>query len=906
MATLGVRHNVNVDLQALKRSLSIVEPRARTLACLKSLAWDSPDAEVEWAPVQEIGRFTVGGFPTSSSIVPAPDAWTLAWHAGFRVCLSSSRGTLQWFDLRDRVKWHCAAGELTESVVAGLTADSFTRTGRMVPLGVTPESAQELFAQDPSSMLAERIRGWWERYCALTLSGQREQATDDQKSTFTRFIAGVLLLRTIEDTEQVRWFPRERLRTAVSNKSPNALDEAIGEASRKLNSRVLRRISSIPLSLTRDILNESYDIGVNFSALDVDPVGAFYEEILGVSYTHEEASQQGLFDRNVVTITDRTARRAQGVYYTPRIYADTLARVLLRPRIRLAEVVDELPIVADIAAGSGELLCAALREFLAEPAWRSPDVAWTILDSRLQAVDKNALALQLCALNLLRTAVRQVPALFDGRRLLPSLEANLRCGDALLSTTIDGLPSPDVVLINPPFHTPNRWSRPASPSVISELSEVSAHPNQALAFFAAATRITREGASIGVVLPSNVFTGSQSAPWREWLADRVRLDLVVANYGTPFRDTHSYAGLVLGRKRSARQWRARTRVVRIDGGIKSKEWDTGVLLSDSTSERHGVTSKIVPAIGPTSPDWVGSRPAQATLSRRVLPLYKVIGDTFHQGIVLAPEPWCSELFLFSRLPSGKFKHCLSHREVGPLESEMLRPFVNAKQVSRRVPLWCEPAVENTWVFVPPGGGAQWFDVETLPNNSGSRKLADSILDAILNSPRTSSRQGRKFVERARSGHIRFNAVKGFRDSADPLVFASKASPSSVGQGIGAAWFAWLNLAGDAVPVSGLQLRTARPEMAAALVAWMSIDKLVQPLMDASPVRINSSVQWNLSAVAEWMIPDLRDDALQPRLDELYVAFLAYRNEAEYMPHPSELDLSSYREVQKIALSLWRD
>jgi len=896
-----------VDLVALQRSLAIDDPLGRSRGVLRALAWDRPGAEVEWAPVDQIGRFTIGGFPTSSSVVPTPDkARTTAWHAGYRVCLSASRGELHWFDLHSRTRWQCLAGNLTLDVLEGLTAESFARTGRLSPTGVTPEVAQELFPRDPSAMLADRMRRWWESYCTFSLSGaSRKKPTEDQKDTFTRFISGVLLLRTIEDTERVPWLRHGTLLETAIGDSTRTFPQIVAEAAAALNSRVLSRIASVPPAIANTIIEESYSIGVNFASLDVDPVGSFYEEILGVEYSHEEHPQQEMFGRSVVTTADRSARRAHGVYYTPRIYADTMARVLVRPRVRTAETHDELPVIADIAAGSGELLCAALRELLSEPKWRDPNTVWNILDHKLQAIDKNPLALQLCALNILRTAVRHLPELFDGTRQLPSLESNLRCGDALVTDTIAAVPAPDVVLINPPFHAVNRWKRPDPSAAIPELSEVPSHPHAALAFFAAAVRLARPDASIGVIVPSNVLTGSQSASWRTWLAERVRLDLVVANYGTPFRDIHSFAGLVTGRKLRDGSKRPRTRVVRIEGSIKDEDFDTGVLLSEARDARRFVSSRIIKGIDGDSNDWLGGRRPDVIIKQGRAQLSDVFGDSFHQGVVLAPEPWKRELFLFRRSDAGTLVHELTGEDLGSVHSERLRPFVTAKQVSGKVALWCEPAVENSWVFVPPAGPDGWCDVDQLRSTDADAwTIARAVVKAILAVPASSAKQSAEFVRRAGDGQLRFSWLKGFRDAFEPLVYASKASPSSTGQGRGTAWYAWVNLDGDAVPVSGLQLRVRRPEFAAALVSWMSVDAHVQQLRSVSAARIGGSVQFDLSAVAQWPVPDLRDDSVQGHLDQLYATFLEYREEAQEMTPASAASLASYREVQALGSALW--
>jgi hypothetical protein len=706
-----------IRMQALKDSLTISDPRVRTEVALGALSWDRPEAQVEWAPLaHDIGRFTVGSFPTSASVVAAPEPARLAWLGGFRWCVSVEQGAVEWFDLKHRLRWRGTAGTLNVRTLAGLTARSFAHSGYFMPQEVTFEPLADDISSDPSRRVAIEIKQWWNLSCQRHLS---EESTPEEKSghkdRFTRFVAGILLLRTIEDMRYVSWLPHGCLRDAIGGRAPaGKLSEVIMRAATGLNSRVLKSMArALHADVKRAIIVGSYDLHIDFAALDVDPVGAFYEEILGIEYDHTAKPQRHLFGEDLETTEDRNARRDQGVYYTPRVYADTLARKLVRPAIRSAEKVEELPVVADIAAGSGELLCAALREFLAEPMWHAADVAWEVLNTKLQAVDRNPLALQLCALNLLRTAIRRVPSLLDGTRLFPPLDANLKAGDALLKSTIDGLPRPDIVLINPPFQTPNRWKPPDKRTAIPELAEVDAHPNRAIAFFAAAIRLGRPGAGLGVVMPSSLFDGPQSARWRRWLAEKVNFHLVAANYGTPFRDTHSRAGLVVAQKRtSEKQWRPRARIVRISGAV-DPDRDIGTLLSEEGDDDAAVLKLIAPPIDERSPDWLGPQTHARDVGGRRRALQEVMGGQFHQGVVLAAKPWKSGLFLFEKLPGGKLKHLYTGRVVGPLVSPRLRPFVNAKKVSKRVPLWCEPVVDHLWVFVPPGGGAAWVSVDAL-------------------------------------------------------------------------------------------------------------------------------------------------------------------------------------------------
>ncbi len=894
---------------SIAEALSLADPYERANELAQRLGWNSVGTEVEWTPVIEnLGHFALGGFPTSATLVvetKGKPAWEPAWHAGARWCLAPQAGKLQWYDLKNRLEWTGTPDTMTEATLEGFSPASFMQVGQFRPREVAPVGAADMHDESPGILVTEKINEWWTEYLRIhARAKQTANATQIQKDEFTRFVAGMLLLRTIEDLDRVKWLRPASLRKCSDEAG---FQKLVGRAAKELNSRVLHGMSMIPFELAKKMIDASYEIHVDFAALDVDPVGAFYEEILGVGVEHQEKAQKSLFGEDVKTTKVRTARRNKGVYYTPRIYANTLARMTVRPRIRVAEDIHELPVIADIAAGSGELLCAALREILCEPAWGQPEVAWNVLDSKLQAIDENPLALQLCALNLLRTAIRHVPELLTWGQRLPSLEQNLRSGNALLKKTLDDVAPADVVLINPPFHAPNHWRLPDSQEAIPELGKVNAHPHSAMAFFAAAMRLAKPGAAMGVVMPSMLFTGPQSAPWRAWIAEHVRLDMVVSNLGTPFRDVHSYAGLVVGQKQvNSKQWRPRTRVVQIHGLVQGEQWDTGVLLADTTANRTAVESRIISAVLGASPNWLGLGERKTLSSGGKKALLDIMSDTFHQGVVLAPALWSEKLFAFRDESPSRVRHEWSGRVID--RSSLLRPLVKSKKVTGNVPLWCEPRHAGRWAFVPPCVGQDWFDIRGLSKSDpAGYRIARLILECILgDADKVDNDKTREFVEEAQQGRIRFRAPNGYQDNALPLVYASRTSVTTASRGQGRTWYAWVNLEGTVLPASGLQMRVPRPQFAAALVAWMSLDECVQGLIETGAPRRDGSVEFILARVASWAIPDLREDRLQNRLDELYASFLAYREEAAGLDPKQALDLVSYREVQALALALWNE
>ena len=358
----------------------------------------------------------------------------------------------------------------------------------------------------------------------------------------------------------------------------------------------------------------------------------------------------------------------------------------------------------------------------------------------------------------------------------------------------------------------------------------------------------------------------------------------------------------MGKKQAPeRQWRPRTRVVHIGGLIRAEEWDTAVLLAEPGQKKDIVKSRIVAPVVASS-EWLGGKSQRTASSRGKAALQDVLGDRFHHGIELAPKPWRGKLFTFWSLPDGKVKHDLTGKIAN--RSSRLRPFVNAKTISPKVPLWCEPVVEDRWVFVPPGGGSRWFDIRSLrKTDPNSYELGKIILDAISSGQAAEGMAG-EFVKRAKLGEVRFRKHNSYQESDSPLVYASRTSVTAASRGQGRAWYAWVNLEGDAIPVSGIQLRAPRPEFAASVVVWMSQDDLILPLLDSGAPRLDGSVEFNLADVAAWPIPDLREDRLQQRLDELYAAFLAYREQAEGMTPAEALMLQEYREVQELAQALW--
>lgn len=894
---------LHADARAFRHALSIPQTKERTRRILDALSWNRPDAQVEWKVIPaEVGRFTISNFPTSAALVTAQTSpLKLAWESGFRWCLTTEEGAVDWYDLKLGRHWRGQGDSITQSALEGLTSESFADTGEMAPKAVNFDDFGTKYSIDPSHKVAEKIRQWWtslyQQYLVRTEKKSGALTDHNFRRNFTSAVAAVLLLRTVEDMNGAPWLKNGTLRVAA--KSQRTLGLCFRMAAERLNSRVLKaNYETLPHSTMRNVIDGSYDLGVDLAALDVDPVGAFYEEMLGYDYPYTPMSQRSLFGDNDFDIRqDSAARRREGVYYTPRIYADTLAQQIVRPRVRASESENELPVIADISAGSGELLCAALREILSEPMWRTPQTAWTMLDEKIYAIDINPLALDLCALNLLRTAIRYVPAILDTRRpALPALNKNLVDGDALTLPTLEKIPSLDIVLINPPFQSSRRWQIP--PNAIPQLNEVRVKPNRAVAFLAAAIAKCAPNAGIGAVLPSHFFSAETSAEWRSWVAEKMSVDLVVSHFGQQFRDAHSYAGLLLGHRRETTQWRPRSRIVRV-GPRTDDLHDTGALMSEMA--RPSLARPVKPGLE----SWLlDPEPVSIYVKRGTQPLREVIGDCFHQGVSPAPKFWGQNLFLFRDLGDGSVTHCYDQKSYDNISTTQLWPVARAKSLNGNVPLWCEPVSPSLFAYLP-------HPDETMSalkdRDVSAWRLARAIRKAVLaKSKFVRSEPDLAFVKSIKKGLISFHTTKGY-DPRDEraLLYASKSSVTEQSQGLNRAWHSWLSISGEVIPLSGTYARVDRVEIGAVLSVWMTIDEIVAPLYRQSIPRIGGSQQFRLMDINSWEIPDLRHDSFQKELDSFYLLYLEYREEANGLPFHDVFDLRLYKKLQDFAKKLWR-
>lgn len=193
-----------------------------------------------------------------------------------------------------------------------------------------------------------------------------------------------------------------------------------------------------------------------FDAVPTEILGSVYERFLGKVLEVPKAGK-------VRSVEKPEVRKAGGVYYTPAYIVDRVVRDTLSPLLEGRSPADIATLrIVDPACGSGSFLLGAydflmtwfLERYVAGGTDRSPDRVFRgpggqwrltpaekrrILTTHLFGVDKDPQAVEVAKFSLLlkmlegeHVEVLERDARHSGRRILPDLDRNVRCGNSLI------------------------------------------------------------------------------------------------------------------------------------------------------------------------------------------------------------------------------------------------------------------------------------------------------------------------------------------------------------------------------------------------------------------------------------------------------------------------------------------
>jgi type I restriction-modification system DNA methylase subunit len=177
---------------------------------------------------------------------------------------------------------------------------------------------------------------------------------------------------------------------------------------------------------------------IDFSILPVRIIGDVYEDYLGEML--RGGKKQGI---QVQEDKERQKRKSQGIYYTPEYIVDYINENTIGELLKSAKKAEDIKKIKalDPACGSGSFLINAFDKFYqaykkAGAVQKLGDFAVkkTILQHNLYGVDLDQRAVEICKLNLFLKALDGAKwEDLKGRKLLPNLELNIRCGNSLIS-----------------------------------------------------------------------------------------------------------------------------------------------------------------------------------------------------------------------------------------------------------------------------------------------------------------------------------------------------------------------------------------------------------------------------------------------------------------------------------------
>ncbi len=312
----------------------------------------------------------------------------------------------------------------------------------------------------------------WRTYLATSIS-LRNRHLDEEGINFVvqQTIDRLIFLRIAED-RGVEPYGELMAATKEGGELYGNLFRLFHRADAKYNSGLfdfkkdrLSKGIAIDNKVVRTIVEELYypKSPYAFSVLSVEILGSAYEQFLGKRIRVDKAHRATIEEKPEV-------RKAGGVYYTPQYVVDYIVERTLGEKVkgRTPLQVKELKVL-DPACGSGSFLLGAYQYLLDwHKAWYRehapakgkkrdaalrPDGELTsavkkeILINNIFGVDLDPNAVEVTKLSLLlkcmegeTTASIQHSLDFAQERILPSLEANILCGNSLIAPDIHDMP----------------------------------------------------------------------------------------------------------------------------------------------------------------------------------------------------------------------------------------------------------------------------------------------------------------------------------------------------------------------------------------------------------------------------------------------------------------------------------
>ena len=293
-----------------------------------------------------------------------------------------------------------------------------------------------------------------------------------------------------------------------------------------------------------------WGVEYDFSSMNVDVLGRFYEEYLRSDATPvaEEPTSLELWPQRPFELTE--VRRQRGIYYTPRYIVDYILKNVIS-RFSASNRPNAIPTIVDLACGSGTFLTAAVDQLEAFYS-SSKDPKRSYADC-LVGFDIDPRAIEATRLNLTRRSIsRDVIDIHTPMRLQV---VDVLMGGINQSTIKEVLPNgADIIVGNPPYIPYEKLRlRYDLPSLANYFVTSKGKVDSYILFIEAAVRLLKEGGLLGLIVSNSLLYTSNAAVLRGWLtANADILEIVDFQDQRVFPTVGAYTCLlILQKKRGA-------------------------------------------------------------------------------------------------------------------------------------------------------------------------------------------------------------------------------------------------------------------------------------------------------------------------------------------------------------------
>jgi len=271
----------------------------------------------------------------------------------------------------------------------------------------------------------------------------------------------------------------------------------------------------------------------DFSVISADVLGGMYEQYLGYVQGRKSEEKQ------------KSTRKSQGIYYTPKYIVDYLVKETLGEVLKKTKPKELAKIkVLDPACGSGSFLTAAYDKILETLTKQNPQTSlfakFDILKENIFGVDLDVQAIEIAQLNLLLKVLSQ-------KTKLPTLQHNISSGNSLVSGSAEKLEKYfgsdfreqrafnfedefkdafeqggfDVIIGNPPyvFARGGHFDEKTKKYYYENFPLASYQLNTYLLFIDRAFRLLKKGGYFGFIIPNTWLTIDTFSPLRKFLLE---------------------------------------------------------------------------------------------------------------------------------------------------------------------------------------------------------------------------------------------------------------------------------------------------------------------------------------------------------------------------------------------------